>query len=115
MEDLIQASILNTPVANQLRVGSTQVNLLIGQFEESSVVLWKDGIGAELIECSVFLLGAGGKACMRLQRGEGQSDGSDPGGLPGTQRPINNQTFDPEHWTLDLVADTLTAGLWILL
>lgn len=94
MEDLIQASILNTPVANQLRVGSTQVNLLIGQFEESSVVLWKDGIGAELIEGSVFLLGAGGKACMRLQRGEGQSDGSDPGGLPGIQTRLDLEHRD---------------------
>lgn len=51
MEDLVQATVLNTPVANQLRVGSAQLNLLIGQFEEGSVLLWVDAVGAELIEC----------------------------------------------------------------
>lgn len=69
MENLVQAAILNAPVANQLRVGGAQVDLLIGQFEEGSVLVWADAVGTELIEGSVFLLGAGGEAHMRLQRG----------------------------------------------
>lgn len=92
MEDLVQAAVLDTPVANQLRVGGTQVNLLIGQFEESSVLFWTDTVGAELIEGSVFLLGASGEARTRLQRREGQSPGSGPGGPPGLQTRL-----DPEH------------------
>lgn len=97
MEDLVQAAVLDIPVANQLRVGSTQVNLLIGQFEESSVVLWKDAIGAELIEGSMFLLGASGKARMRLQRGEGQSPGSEPGCPPQTRLDLEHQDQQTDH------------------
>lgn len=66
VEDLIQAAVLHTPVANQLRVGSAQVNLLIGQFDESSKLVWTDAVGAEFIKGSVFLLGAGGEVCVRL-------------------------------------------------
>lgn len=69
MEDLVQAAVLNAPVANQLGVGGTQVDLLIGQFEEGSVLVWTDAVGAELIEGCVFLLGASGEAHTRLQRG----------------------------------------------
>lgn len=68
------------------------MNLLIGQFEESSVLVWTDAVGAELIEGSVFLLGASGEACTRLQRRKGQSPGSEPGGPPGLQTRL-----DPEH------------------
>lgn len=57
MEDLIQATVLDAPVANQLRVGGAQVDLLIGQFEEGSILVWADAVGAELIKGSVFLLG----------------------------------------------------------
>lgn len=71
MEDLVQATVLDAPVANQLRVGSAQLNLLIGQFEEGGVLVRADAVGAELIECRVFLLGAGGEANTRLQRGQG--------------------------------------------
>lgn len=67
MEDLIQAAVLHTPVANQLRVGGAQVDLLIGQFDESSKLVWTDAVGAEFIKGSVFLPGAGGEACVRLQ------------------------------------------------
>lgn len=68
MEDLVQAAILDTPVANQLRVGGAQVDLLIGQLEEGGVLVWTNVVGAELIEGFVFLLGAGGQVHTRLQR-----------------------------------------------
>lgn len=69
MEDLVQAAVLDAPVANQLGVSCAQVDLLIGQFEEGGVLVWTDAVGAELIESFVFLLGAGGEARTRLQRG----------------------------------------------
>lgn len=73
MEDLIQAAVLHTPVANQLRAGGAQVNLLIGQFDESSKLVWMDAVGAEFIKGSVFLLGASGEVFVRLQIEERQS------------------------------------------
>lgn len=57
MENLVEGSILHRPVANQLRVGGPQVDLLIGQFEEGSVLLWTDVVCTELVESSKFLLG----------------------------------------------------------
>lgn len=56
VEHLVQAAVLHTPVSNQLRVGGTQVNLLIGQLKESSVLFWTNAVGPELIKGCVFLL-----------------------------------------------------------
>lgn len=60
VEDLVQASILHTPVAQELGVSSTQVDLLICQLEEGSVLLWKDSVGTEFIEGPMLLLGPSG-------------------------------------------------------
>lgn len=60
MEDLVQAAILDTPVANQFRVCSTQVDLFIGQLEEGGILVRADAVGAKLVEGRVFLLGPGG-------------------------------------------------------
>lgn len=46
------------------------MDLLSGQFEKSSVLVWADAVGAELVEGFVFLLGPGGEVRTRLQRGE---------------------------------------------
>lgn len=69
MEGLVQATVLNAPVADQLGVGSAQVDLLIGQLEEGGILIRADAVGAELIEGSVFLLGTGAEVRTWLQRG----------------------------------------------
>lgn len=69
MEGLVQATVLNAPVADQLGVGSAQVDLLIGQLEEGGILIREDAVGAELIEGSVFLLGTGAEVRTWLQRG----------------------------------------------
>lgn len=66
MEDPVQATILDAPVANQLRVGSAKVDLLIGQFKKSSILVWTDAVGAELIKGLAFLLGTSREAHTRL-------------------------------------------------
>lgn len=42
MEDLVQAAVLDAPVANQLGVGGAQVDLLSGQLEEGGVLVRTD-------------------------------------------------------------------------
>lgn len=69
MEDLVEAAVLHGPVANQLRVGGAQVDLLIGQLEEDRVLVWTDAVGSELVEGSLLLLGSGGQSGAGLQRG----------------------------------------------
>lgn len=69
MEDLVEATVLNCPVANQLGVGGAQVDLLIGQLEEGRVLVWTDAVGSELVEGSLLLLGSGGQVGTGLQRG----------------------------------------------
>lgn len=69
VEGLVQATVLNAPVADQLGVGSAQVDLLIGQLEEGGILIRADAVGAELIEGSVFLLGTGAEVRTWLQRG----------------------------------------------
>lgn len=66
MEHFVQATILNTPITNHLRVGGTQVNLFIGQFKESGVLFWTNAIGPELIKCCIFLLRTRGEVHTRL-------------------------------------------------
>lgn len=87
MENLVEAAIFDSPVANQLRVGGAQVDLLIGQFEEGCVLFWSDTVGPKLIESSVFLLGTRGEMNMRLQREDsGQNQNQD-----------HRQTTDCDH------------------
>lgn len=69
MEDFVQATILDAPVTNQLGVGGTQVNLLIGQFKESGVLFWVNAVGPKLIKRGVFLLRPRGEVHTRLQTG----------------------------------------------
>ncbi len=107
MENLVQTAILNIPVANQLRVGGTQVDLLIGQFEEGCILLWLDAVRAELIEGFVFLLRAGGETRARLQRGgkkaEEQTSDSEPGVQAGP-----TPTTDTDHRPPTPTTDTDT-------
>lgn len=56
MEDLIDASELHTPIAQELRVCGAQMDLLTGQFVKSCVKVWLDVVGAKLIEGSMLLL-----------------------------------------------------------
>lgn len=83
MEDLVQAAILDAPVANQLGVGGAQVDLLTGQFEEGGVLVWTDAVGAELKEGSLCLLGASGEVHTRLQRGGNRAEEELPEPEPG--------------------------------
>lgn len=69
MEHFVQAAVLHAPVPNQLRVGGTQVNLLIGQFQESSVLFWTNAVGAKLVERGVLLLRTRGEVPTRLETG----------------------------------------------
>lgn len=73
MEDFVQATVLDAPVANQLGVGSAQVDLLSGQFEEGGVLVRTDVVGTELIEGQVCLLGAGGEVHTRLSSSSSSS------------------------------------------
>lgn len=69
MEDFVQAAILDAPVTNQLGVGGTQVNLLIGQFKESGILFWANAVGPKLIKGGVLLLRPRGDVHTRLQTG----------------------------------------------
>lgn len=57
VENLIESAILHRPVANQLRVSGPQVDLLISQLEEGSILLRTNVVCTELVQCSMFLLG----------------------------------------------------------
>lgn len=105
VEDLVQAPVLNAPVANQLWVGGAQVDFLIGQFEEGSVLVWVDTVGAELVEGFVFLLGASGEVRMRLQRGEKTAERSHSDGK------TEAQSFGGSGW-VDRAAVRKPQGQW---
>lgn len=87
MEDPVQGAVLNAPVANQLGVRSAKVDLLIGQFKKSSILVWMDAVGAKLIKGLVSLLGTSRKAHTRLQsrRKRAESHRSEPGCPSGQQ------------------------------
>lgn len=87
MENLVQTSVLDTPVANQLGVGGSQVDLLVGQLEEGGVLVWTDAVGAELIEGFVFLLGASREAHTRLLGIRKRADEHVTQSLDATYRP----------------------------
>lgn len=89
VDDLVDAAVLNIPVANQLRVGGAQVDLLIGQIEEGGGLTRTDAVGPELVEGSVFLLDAGTETGTRLRRGraEGPSAVHRRGGAARSEHP----------------------------
>lgn len=105
MEDLVQAAILHTPVANQLRVGGPQVDLLIGQFEEGGVLVGTDAVGPELVEGLVFLPGASGETRTRLGGGGGDlfmrsrhvQRRRRP---PGRRKPLKSNLTEPNNKTV---------------
>lgn len=56
VEDLIEASILHTPIAQKLRMCSAQVDLLTGQFVKGCIQVWLNVVGTKFVEYSVLLL-----------------------------------------------------------
>lgn len=108
MEDFVQATILDAPVTNQLGVGGTQVNLLIGQFKESGVLFWVNAVGPKLIKRGVFLLRPRGEVHTRLQTGSETSSRS------ASDQRTTVDTRGPEKitmiYTISLYADV---SLWL--
>lgn len=58
VEDLIEASVLHTPIAQELRMCGAQMDLLTGQFVKSCIKVWLDVVGAKFVEGSMLLLRA---------------------------------------------------------